>query len=348
MSLPKSAKMSIAVLVAALVAGSAYSYQYRESGSAAQSTDDAYVTADFTLVAPKVAGNVVEVLVEDNQQVRKGQLLARIDDRDYVVAVDMAKAELAKANADLVRARAAIVQQGSTIKRAAAAIDADAATLKFAKANAERYRNLASDGSATQQDRQQAESQADTAAAHHTAAVAALGAARQEVDVLQAQLAQAEAQVARSKAALDAAELNLSYTRVEAPVDGIVGQRSVRVGAYTRVGVPLLAVVPLQQAYVEANFRETQLARMRVGQRVTMTVDMLPGTTLTGHVDSLAPASSVAFSPVAPDNATGNFTKVVQRLPVKIVLDPNQQAAHLLKVGMSVTPTVHGGDGRTG
>lgn len=341
MSLPKTAKISIAVLVAALVAGSAYSYQYRESEGGAQSTDDAYVSADFTLVAPKVAGNVVEVLVDDNQPVRKGQLLARIDDRDYAVAVDAAQAELAKANADLVRAHAAIAQQGSAIKRAAATIDADAATLKFARSNAERYRNLAADGSATQQDRQQAESQADSAQARHAADTAALSAAKQQVDVLQAQLAQAEAQVARARATLAAARLNLSYTRIEAPVDGIVGQRSVRVGAYTQVGAPLLAVVPLQQAYVEANFRETQLAKMRVGQRVTIAVDMLPGTTLTGHVDSLAPASSLAFSPVAPDNATGNFTKVVQRLPVKIVLDPNQRAAHLLKVGMSVTPTVN-------
>jgi membrane fusion protein (multidrug efflux system) len=120
----------------------------------------------------------------------------------------------------------------------------------------------------------------------------------------------------------------------------VVGQRSVRVGAYAPVGAPMLAVVPLQQAYVEANFRETQLTRMHVGQPVDIAVDMLPRTTLKGHVESLAPASSVSFSPIAPDNATGNFTKVVQRLPVKIVIDPGQSAAHLLKVGMSVTPTV--------
>lgn len=340
MSLPVPAKISIAVVLAAVAAGGAYAYGHHDSNAGRQTTDDAYVTADFTAVAPKVAGNIDAVLVEDNQKVTKGQLLAHIDDRDYAVAVDMATADVAKAEADLVRLRAAIAQQGSAIQRAQASIAADDATLKFARANVVRYRDLASDGSATQQDRQQAESQADAATAHRGADVAALAGAQQEVGILEAQVAQAQAQVARSKAALAAAQLNLSYTKIVAPVDGTVGQRSVRVGAYAQVGAPLLAVVPLQQAYVEANFRETQLARMRVGQPVTIAVDMLPGTTLKGHIDSLAPASSVSFSPVAPDNATGNFTKVVQRLPVKIVIDPGQDAARLLKVGMSVTPTV--------
>ena len=343
MSLPNTAKITIAVVLAAVAAGAAYAYKHDDGQSGRQSTDDAYVTADFTAVAPKVAGNVTEVLVEDNQKVVKGQLLARIDDRDFAVAVDMAEADLARAEADLVRLRAAIAQQGSAIQRAAAAIDASNATLKFARANAARYRDLSSDGSATQQDRQQAESQAEAAAAHHVADVAALAGARQEVGILQAQVAQADAQVARNKAALAAARLNLSYTKIVAPIDGVVGQRSVRVGAYAQVGAPLLAIVPLQQAYVEANFRETQLARVRVGQPVTISVDMLPGTTLKGHVESLAPASSLSFSPIAPDNATGNFTKVVQRLPVKIVIDPGQDAARLLKVGMSVTPTVLSG-----
>jgi len=340
MSLPNTAKITIAVVLAAVAAGGAYAWQHQEGQAGRQSTDDAYVSADYTAVASKVAGNVTEVLVDDNQRVAKGQLLARIDDRDYAVAVDIASADLARAQADLVRLRAAIAQQGSAIQRAAAAIAAGDATLKFARTNAARYRDLASDGSATLQDRQQAESQADAAAAHHVADVAGLAAARQEVGILDAQVAQGEAQVARSKAALKAAQLNLSYTRIEAPIDGVVGQRGVRVGAYAQVGAPLLAIVPLQRAYVEANFRETQLARMRVGQPVTIAVDMLPGTTLKGHVESLAPASSVSFSPIAPDNATGNFTKVVQRLPVKIAIDPGQEAARLLKVGMSVTPTV--------
>lgn len=348
MSLPKTAKITIAALLAVLAAGSAYAYLHQEGAAARQSTDDAYVTADFTLVAPKVAGDIVAVLVDDNQPVRKGQLLAQLDERDYKVALDMAQAELAKASADEARARAALAQQGSSIARASATIDAGSATLKFAQVNAERYRDLSSDGSATVQDRQQAESQAEAAGAHHAADVASLAGARQAIPVLSAQLAQATAQVAQAKAAVAAAELNLSYTRITAPIDGVVGQRAVRVGAYAHVGTPLLAVVPVQQAYIEANFRETQLARMRVGQRVTIAVDMLPGTTLNGHVDSLAPASSVSFSPIAPDNATGNFTKVVQRLPVKIVIEPGQAAAQRLKVGMSVTPVVRVDSGAAG
>ena len=252
----------------------------------------------------------------------------------------MAKADLAQAEADLSRLRATVAQQGSAIERAGAAVAADQAALTFARANEARYLDLSSDGSATLQDRQQAESQAQAAAARHKADTAALAGAHQQTAILRAQVEQGEAQVARSRAALAAAELHLSYTRIVAPIDGVVGQRSVRVGAYAQVGAAMLAIVPLQSAYVEANFRETQLARMRVGQRVDIAVDMLPGTTLHGHVASLAPASSVSFSPIAPDNATGNFTKVVQRLPVKIVIDPGQEAARLLKVGMSVTPTV--------
>lgn len=345
MSLPNYAKVTIAVLLVALVAGSAYAYTYHESGSKQQSTDDAYVTADFTLVAPKIAGDVIEVAVEDNQRVSKGQLLAQIDDRDLVVALEIAQAGLAKANADLGKAQAAIRQQGSAIDRAAATIDAGTATLKFAKSNAERYRDLATDGSATLQDRQQADSQSEAAAAHHAADIAALAGAKQEVDVLKAQLDQAAAQVVQAKAAVAAAALKLSYAKIVAPVDGVVGQRAVRVGAYAHIGTPLLAIVPLHNAYIEANFRETQLANVQVGQKVSITVDMLPGTVLNGHVESMAPASSVSFSPIAPDNATGNFTKVVQRLPVKIAIDPGQAAAGQLKVGMSVIATVN--DGRS-
>lgn len=341
MSLPNYAKVTIAVLLVALVAGSAYAYTYHESGSKQQSTDDAYVTADFTLVAPKIAGDVIEVAVEDNQRVSKGQLLAQIDDRDLVVALEIAQAGLAKANADLGKAQAAIRQQGSAIDRAAATIDAGTATLKFAKSNAERYRDLATDGSATLQDRQQADSQSEAAAAHHAADIAALAGAKQEVDVLKAQLDQAAAQVVQAKAAVAAAALKLSYAKIVAPVDGVVGQRAVRVGAYAHIGTPLLAIVPLHNAYIEANFRETQLANVQVGQKVSITVDMLPGTVLNGHVESMAPASSVSFSPIAPDNATGNFTKVVQRLPVKIAIDPGQAAAGQLKVGMSVIATVN-------
>jgi membrane fusion protein (multidrug efflux system) len=170
---------------------------------------------------------------------------------------------------------------------------------------------------------------------------AALLAAQQQFDILQAGRDKALGALARAQAALDQAKLNLSYTEIRAPIDGMVGQRSVRVGAFVGAGTPLLAVVPLSQAYVIANFQENQLARMRQHQPARITVDSFPGLVLKGHVDSLAPATGVAFAPIAPDNATGNFTKIVQRLPVKIVIDPGQPEAARLRVGLSVEPTVN-------
>jgi membrane fusion protein (multidrug efflux system) len=170
---------------------------------------------------------------------------------------------------------------------------------------------------------------------------AALLAAQQQLDILRAGRDKALGALARAQAALDQAKLNLSYTEIRAPVDGMVGQRSIRVGAFVGAGTPLLAVVPLSQAYVIANFQENQLARMRQHQPARITVDSFPGLVLMGHVDSLAPATGVAFAPIAPDNATGNFTKIVQRLPVKITIDPGQPEAARLRVGLSVEPTVN-------
>jgi membrane fusion protein (multidrug efflux system) len=169
---------------------------------------------------------------------------------------------------------------------------------------------------------------------------AALASAVKQVGVLQAAVRSAEADVAAAKASVDQARLNLSYTRITAPVDGMVGQRSVRTGAYVSAGTRLLAVVPLQQTYITANYLETQLSDVRPGQRVRIRVDALPGETFTGHVDSIAPATGATFSAISPDNATGNYTKVVQRLPVKIVLDGDQQHLAQLRVGMSAIPEI--------
>jgi membrane fusion protein (multidrug efflux system) len=164
--------------------------------------------------------------------------------------------------------------------------------------------------------------------------------ARQQVDILRADLEKAKANLEQAKANQEAAELKLSYTRITAPVDGTVGQKSVRVGGFVNAGKPLLAVVPLDAVYIAANFRETQLAHMREGQSVEITVDALPGAILLGKVESLSPASGVSYSPIAPHNATGNFTKIVQRLPVRISLNPNQPVAGMLRVGMSVSPKI--------
>jgi membrane fusion protein (multidrug efflux system) len=340
MALPKKAKIISAVLLLAVAIGGVLYLNRPESSASTQSTDDAYVHADFTTVAPQVSGTVDKVFIEDNQQVKEGELLAIIDDRDFVVAVNAAKAQVASAQASIASLEARLIQQGTAIRQAQAAVAADDATLKLARVNQTRYHNLASDGSGTVQALQQAEAQLSIQLASREKTQAGLQAARQQVDILKADLEKAKAARAQAQAAQAAAELKLSYTRITAPVNGTIGQKSVRIGAFINAGKPLLAIVPLDAVYITANFRETQLARVQTGQAVNIEVDALPGEALKGTVESLGPASGVSYSAVAPHNATGNFTKIVQRLPVRIRIDPGQPAAVKLRVGMSVTPKI--------
>lgn len=305
-----------------------------------QSTNDAYVIADYTVVAPKVAGFIKEVLVEDNQQVKAGQLLATIDARDYQAALDAAQAQLLVAQAQSADARATLDRQGALIAQAEAAVKAAQAEVSFADHEVRRYGRLAEQGAGTVQNAQQARSRVDQARARLANAQAALVATRKQVDILTAQVASADGQLKRAEAGLEKAQLDLSYTRITAPVDGMVGERALRVGAYVTPGARLLSVVPLQQAYVVGNFQETQLTHVQPGQPVTVSVDTFAGEQLHGHVQSIAPATGVTFAAVKPDNATGNFTKVVQRIPVKIVFDDGQPLLSRLRVGMSVEATI--------
>lgn len=312
--------------------------------SSAQTTNDAYVTADYTVVSPRVAGQITGLLVDDNQVVHQGQPLAQIDDRDYRAAVASAEANLGMAKAAIDNASTSIVQQQSVIEQANAALAAAHASYTFARADYNRYTDLASRGAGSVQNAQQAQSRIDTAQADVARNLATVKAARQQVAVLQSVRNRALAALAQASAALDIARLNLSWTHIVAPVDGMVGQRSVRLGAYVAAGTPLLAVVPLQKAYVVANFQETQLTSVRRGQPTDIHVDTFPGIVLHGTVDSLAPATGVTFAPIAPDNATGNFTKIVQRIPVKILLRPGQPELERLRVGMSVEATIRASD----
>lgn len=306
-----------------------------------ETTNDAFISADFTTVAPRIPGEVSELFVDDNQSVHKGQLLARIDDRDYASAVVSAEASVSMAKAAIDSVSASIAQQQSVIDQATASLTASRAAFAFAQAEADRYSDLARHGAGSLQNAQQARARIDSARADVTRAEATVQAARQQVAVFRAEYAKADATLHHDEAMLETARLNLSWTRIESPIDGVIGQRSLRVGAYVTPGTPLLAVVPLQQAYVIANFQETQLASIRPGQAVDVRVDTLPGRVLRGTVDSLAPATGVTFAAIAPDNATGNFTKVVQRIPIKIVLRKGQPALNDLHVGMSVDATVH-------
>ncbi len=333
------AKQKMAVGVAAAVAVGVLVYLLAPGvfgKRTQQSTNDAFVSADFTLVVPRVAGFIKEVLVEDNQQVKAGQLLALIDDRDLRAAAQAADAETLVARAQLQNARATLERQTSVIAQAQASMVSAKAEMDFAAHELNRYNHLAGVGAGTVQNAQQARTRIDQATARLANVTAVLAAERKQVEILTAQRDAAEGGLKRAQAALEMASYELSYTRIVAPQDGMVGERAVRVGAYVTPGSKILAVVPLAQAYVVANFQETQLTDVKPGQGVQVRVDSLGSEVLNGRVESIAPATGVTFASVKPDNATGNFTKVVQRIPVKIVLEPGQALAERLRVGMSV------------
>ena len=340
MALPKVVKLTVAATILAVVAGSIIYLNKPESQSATQTTDDAYVQADFTFVAPQVSGTVDQVLIKDNQRVQKGDLIATIDNRDFVVALDSAKAQANSAKASVASLQAKLTYHDSLVQQAQAAVEADTASLKLAQLNLKRYTNLATDGSGTVQAREEAQAKLAIQKANLHKNQAGLAAAKQQIKILRADIEKAKAVLVQAKARVVDAELKLSYTKITAPIDGIVGQKSVRVGAYVNPGSPLLVVVPLDKVFVSANYCETQLANVKVGQEVEIKVDALPGQILRGYVDSLSPASGVSYSAIGAHNATGNFTKIVQRLPVKISLDANQPALKQLRVGMSVVPSI--------
>ncbi len=332
-----------AVLAVALLAGTAagayYGHDYWTNGRYLESTDDACVKADSTIIAPKVSGYIAEVLVGDNQTVKAGQVLARIDDRDFRTALNQARADVAASEAAVKNLNAQIELQEPLIQQQAAEVDAATATLKFAQEERTRYDELMKSGSGTVQRAQQTDAALRAQTAQLQQGKSGLIAASKKIEVLATERAKAVAQLDRAHAVERQAELNLSYTQISAPVDGTVGARTLRVGQFVQAGTQLMAVVPLDQVYVVANFKETQLTHVRNGQPVELRVDSFHGIRLKGHVDSLSPASGLEFALLPPDNATGNFTKIVQRVPVKIVLDEHSLSG-LLRPGMSAVPTV--------
>ncbi len=329
-----------------LTAVADFGWGYWTVGRFQQSTDDAYVRADTAIIAPKVSGYLGEVLVTDNQQVKAGQPLARIDNRDYAVAAARAEADAASAQADIDDAKASLDQQQATIARARATVDVDKASLTFTQQDNDRYVSLARTGAGSVQNEQQAVSRRLIAQAALQRDLAAVMEEERRTGMLRARLAKAEAVLAHDRAVQDQAALNLSYTTIVSPVDGVVGNRSLRAGQYVQAGTQLMAIVPTNDVYIVANFKETQLTNVRAGQPVTIDVDMFPGTPIKGHVDSVAPASGQEFALLPPDNATGNFTKIVQRIPVKIVINAGDKLAGLLRPGMSVGPTIDTGSDR--
>jgi membrane fusion protein (multidrug efflux system) len=315
-----------ALAAAVLVMGTGFGGYWYLVGRFYETTNDAYLGADSVAIAPKVAGYVAEVAVGDNQQVKTGDVLARIDPRDYQTAFDSATADLANARATAANIDAQLKEQQATITQAQAAVS-------FAEQEAKRYNDLARTGVGSAQRQQQTES--DLAQRRAT-----LAAAQAHVDVLKTQRQQSDAAIAAKTAALDQAKINLAYTTITAPIDGVVGDRTVRLGQMVQMGTRLMTVVPTQSVYLVANFKETQTGQMHPGQPVSISVDSFPGQTIAGTVDSLAPGTGAQFALLPPENATGNFTKIVQRVPVKILLDPKNPLTARLRPGLSVTATV--------
>jgi membrane fusion protein, multidrug efflux system len=305
-------------------------------------TDDAYVMVHYATIAPRISGQVATVPVDDNDVVKTGQVLATLDPRDNETALASAEAAVARDRSQLDEISATVSRQPSIIAEQQAAVASARAKLAFAQADARRYGNLAATGAGTTREHQQADSTLQQGQASLDSAEASLDAARRQLDVLKAQRSAAEAAVKADAAQLEQRKLNLSYTQIRAPIDGMVGERSVQVGNYVGPGTTLMTVVPLDQVYIEANYREVALLHVRSGQPVTIHLDAY-NIDLKGTVDSVPPASGAAFAPIAPNNATGNFTKIVQRLPVKIVVTPRQPLAKLLRVGLSVETKIHTG-----
>ena len=306
-------------------------------------TDDAYVNAHVVSIVPKVAAYVSKLHVNDNSKVAHDDLLIELDPRDFAVAVDMANADLKSTEANALNFEAQIKEQQAIITESQSAVDGDQAVLNFAQEQLDRYKSLATTGSGTVERMQQAESDVGQRRAVWQHDLAALDAARAHQAVLQTELVQGKAQVERQQAALEQAKLNLSYTQIRATEAGSVANKTVEVGNYVQPGQTLFSIVP-DTLYITANFKETQLTNVRPGQRATFQVDAFPGLRLEGRVDSLQRGTGSQFALLPPENATGNFVKVVQRVPVKITFNDPGEALRWISPGMSVEAKIYTAD----
>ncbi|MCW8328813.1 HlyD family secretion protein [Photobacterium sp. SDRW27] len=305
-----------------------------------ESTDNAYLQGDITNISPKVSGYITESFVIDNQTVKAGQLLAKIDDRDFITARDKAEANIAVSKAAIDNLIAQQQLQKTMIRQSQSQIASANAEYERAQQQVARTRSLLNRNYSSQDELDSATSHLKVTKAQLDEATANAQAAQDQLSVIDSQIAQAEASVNEANVQLEQAQLNLSYTHIYAPVDGIIGKRSLRVGLYVQPGMPLMSLVPTSNVWIEANFKETQLADIHQGQKVQVELDAFPNQPLEGVVDSFSPATGAKFALLPPENATGNFTKIVQRVPVKITIpDPAQLEGRLIP-GLSVVATV--------
>ncbi len=308
--------------------------------SVRQVTDDAYVRGDITPLSAKVDGYVRRVLVDDFQRVKEDDLLVEIEDDDYRARMAQAEADVLGAEAAITNLKARKAEQKAQVAQAENAITATQADVQRTRLEAERQRALLATTFGTRQRVEQANADAERFAATLARNQSALEAQRRQMAVLDTEEMQLRADYKAKQAMLDLAQINLGYTRITAPVSGMVSERGVRDGQYVHAGSQVISVVPLDNVWVLANYKETQLTHVAIGQRAEIRVDTFPGVVIKATVESIAPASGAQFSLLPPDNATGNFTKVVQRIPVKLRIGTDNPLAGRLRPGMSVIATI--------
>jgi membrane fusion protein (multidrug efflux system) len=317
-----------------------------EGGTGWQRTNDAYLQADLTPIAAKVAGYVRDLPVQDYERVHKGQVLAQLDDVDYRAAVAQSEGLVATAIAQVEVLKAQHELQLANVQAAHAVVASTTASVDQNGRDLTRNRRLLETGSSSTEAGEKLTTAHDQLAAQLSQNRALALAAERQLAVLEAQISQSQATVSAQRAALEAAKLNLGYTTITATQDGVIAQRQVKPGQFVGVGSQITTLTPLPKIWVIANYKETQLSHMAVGQRAEITVDTFPGHKLRGHLQAFAPASGAEFALLPPDNATGNFTKIVQRIAVKIVIDDADGLADRLVPGMSVEASVDAVDGR--
>jgi membrane fusion protein (multidrug efflux system) len=336
----RSRPLLIAIAVAAAIAGIAYGLHWWLVGRFIESTDDAYLKADSVVAAPKVGGYVTDVYVVANQTVKRGDALVRLDQRQYQAALDQSQAAIDGREADIERVQADMLQQQAQLAQARAQADAARINLAHARDAVERYAPLAVTGATTNEHLADLRTTRDQAAASLAASLAAVNAVQGQLKASQAQVAQSRAQVKAGEATLRQNHLDVNDTVVRAAIDGRIGDSTVQVGQLVAPGTRLMTVVPTQDVYLVANFKETQIDRMRAGQPATLHIDALPEADLHGVVESFSPGTGAQFALLPSENATGNFTKIVQRVPVRIRVQADPAVRERLLPGLSVTAEV--------
>ena len=326
--------------VGLLIGATGYGYDWWVRGRFLATTDDAYVGGNVTAIAPHVAGFIDVIPVTDNGRVNAGQLLVRLDRRDFEASLAGAQAALIEKQTFAAGLEAQLHQQRAVIDQSEADLRSAEARDAFARQEALRYATLVGTVGGSRQDAQRTASARDEADAGIVSARARRDVSVEQLGVLEHQVAGAQASIGEAEAAVRTATLNFGYTEIRSPIDGYVANRSAQVGAYAATGSYLLSIVPTASLWVDANFKEDQLAGLRPGQAASVVADAAPSHTIVGHVASLAPGTGAVFSIIPPENATGNFTKIVQRVPVRIIFDRDAAALGALRPGLSVTVSI--------